>query len=173
MRETTVVINGYIRIPVELLTSEERRIARRGGTISGDRVAAITGRMSKRGLLRPTWTGTRGLTEALDDLALFKRRYIDNLEADIESLLDRGVDASGVTLANSFHTITQELRAAKKMTDQQWREYIDVFRHSPLALLPHVSDWKAGSAKSSYYRVASKSKKRLSRSSATGIGGVR
>jgi len=97
----------------------------------------------KRGLLNSKFTGTRGEIEAMDNPQLFKKRYIDNIEANIESLKDKGIDTSRQTLYNSSHTFDQELKTAKRMTVQQWEDYIAVFRSSSMANIPQVSDWEA------------------------------
>ncbi len=96
---------------------------------------------AKRGILSAKFTGTRGLIDALDDPTLFKKRYIGNIQANIESFEDKGADPSTLTLFESTTTFTEELAAAKGLSAADWVAFVRDFRVSPIARLPFVADW--------------------------------
>ena len=96
---------------------------------------------AKRGILSEKFTGTRGLIDALDDPTLFKKRYIGNIQANIESFEDKGADPSTLTLFQSTTTFTGELAAAKKLSAADWAAFVQDFRTSPVTRLPFVADW--------------------------------
>ena len=86
------------------------------------------------------FTGTKGEIDAIDDVKLFKKCYIDNTIANLQSFkwMIKNFDAK--IEPNDIDKLLHDFKVAKSLTLVQWKQYINVFKKSSMIKIPLVSD---------------------------------